>query len=526
MPQVPPITLLCAHTPLLGVQLSVVHTLLSSQFFMVPGVQLLFLQTSVMVHALPSSQPALLAVCVQPFLGSQASSVQGLPSLQSGALRPAMQTPLLHASPAVHTLPSASQIAVSLLLLSKMHEPVLAWHASLVQTFPSSQTFLLPGKHVPPLQMSPMVQPLSSALHGETLVVCVQPVGGSQTSSVQGLPSVQSTSVPAVQTPSLQVSPTVHTLPSASQGLSWLASSGLQLPLTGSQMLTVHALPVPPQVTMVPGLMAQTPVPVDLSQKSVPLQKLPSSWLAHSPSLMHPHVLLPPTQVPRLHVSPLVQSLPSSQLTALLVWAQPLAGRHASLVQALLSSQSVAALAMPAQLPPLQVSKSVQAFPSSQAEVLGVLTQPVKGAHEPLVHGLPSLQSTPCPMHKPFAQLSLVVHRLPSSHGLVVLAWLQAPVLASQPSTVQGLLSSQFVGVPALHRPATQVSPTVHALPSSQLSAWAVWVQPLARSQASAVQGLASLQSTGLPTQNPSLQPSLSVHAVPSLQAKPSDWLR
>src|SRR5438876_460892 len=88
------------------------------------------------------------------------------------------------------------------------------------------------------------------------------------------------------------------------------------------------------------------------------VQTLPSSQLGGAP----------PTQVPPLQVSPVVQAFPSLQGLELLVCVQPLAGVHPSVVQTLPSSQLGGA--PPTQVPPLQVSPVVQAFPSLQGLVL------------------------------------------------------------------------------------------------------------------------------------------------------------
>jgi hypothetical protein len=61
----------------------------------------------------------------------------------------------------------------------------------------------------------------------------------------------------------------------------------------------------------------------------------------------------------------------------------------------------------------------------------------------------------------------LVVQALPSSHGAVLLAKAQ-PKVGLQESSVQGLLSLQTIGDPALHVPPPQVPPLVQAFPSSQ----------------------------------------------------------
>ena len=63
------------------------------------------LQTSLLVHALPSVQAALLAACRQPRFESQMSSVHGLLSSQLMG-DPAPHMPLPQVSPTVHEFPS------------------------------------------------------------------------------------------------------------------------------------------------------------------------------------------------------------------------------------------------------------------------------------------------------------------------------------------------------------------------------------------------------------------------------------
>jgi hypothetical protein len=127
----------------------------------------------------------------------------------------------------------------------------------------------------------------------------------------------------------------------------------------------------------------------------------------------------PPTQDPPAQVSAVVQALPSSQEAVLLALTQPVAGTHESSVQGLLSLQLGAE--PPTQDPPAQVSAVVQALPSSQEAVLLALTQPVAGTQESSVHGLLSLQfGAEPPTHTPLAQVSAVVHALPSSQDAVL----------------------------------------------------------------------------------------------------------
>jgi hypothetical protein len=159
------------------------------------------------VQAFPSSQGAVLLVCVQPVAGLQASSVQTLPSSQLGAAPPTHNPPE-HVSPVVQALPSL-QGAVLLACV----QPVAGLQASSVQTSPSSQLGAVPPTHTPPEHVSPVVQALPSS-QGAVLLVCVQPVAGLQASSVQTLPSSQFVGAPLTHTPPEHVSPVVQALPS------------------------------------------------------------------------------------------------------------------------------------------------------------------------------------------------------------------------------------------------------------------------------------------------------------------------
>jgi hypothetical protein len=134
----------------------------------------------------------------------------------------------------------------------------------------------------------------------------------------------------------------------------------------------------------------------------------------------------------------------------------------------------------------------VQALPSSQPAVLFVWAQPVAGLHASSVQGLSSLQSgATLPTQTPPAHTSTVVQALSSSQGAVLFVWTQPPT-ESQLSSVQGLLSSQFGADPATHTPPVHTSGVVQALPSLQgdpsgraWSAGQVVVVPLHTSAAS-----------------------------------------
>jgi hypothetical protein len=128
----------------------------------------------------------------------------------------------------------------------------------------------------------------------------------------------------------------------------------------------------------------------------------------------------------------------------------------------------------PTHAPAVQVSLVVHVFPSLQAAVLLKCTQPLFGLHESSVQTLPSLQlGGGPPTHEPKAQVSLVVHAFPSSHGTALLVNTHTPPW--QESSVHGLKSLHWLlwlhsmqpgmGVPT-HVPLEQTSPLVHGCPS------------------------------------------------------------
>ena len=96
--------------PVAGLQLSVVQTLSSLQSTAVPAWQPPSLQTSPVVQAFPSLQTATLFAWEQPATGLQASVVQGLLSLQSRGTPPTQEADALQASPVVQALPSSQVV--------------------------------------------------------------------------------------------------------------------------------------------------------------------------------------------------------------------------------------------------------------------------------------------------------------------------------------------------------------------------------------------------------------------------------
>jgi len=165
----------------------------------------------------------------------------------------------------------------------------------------------------------------------------------------------------------------------------------------------------------------------------------------------------------------------------------------------------------------VQVSESVQTLLSSQLVLSGSGTPPT---HEPSVQVPPARQPPALPQLVPLAtgapeqpprasQLSLSVHSLPSSQSSFgVITFEQASPSSSQLSVVHGLLSLQFASP-------SQLPSIVHASAMVQknasvqgLSSRISLRQPRATSQLSAVHSLPSLQSTG----------SEPMHAPPALQ--------
>jgi hypothetical protein len=223
-----------------------------------------------------------------------------------------------------------------------------------------------------------------------------------------------------------------------------------------------------------------------------------------------------PTQTPPAHASGAVQALLSLHGAVLLVFTQPVAGLHESVVQMLLSLQLRATPGW--QTPAEQASPMVQALPSLHDAAMLVWAQPVPGSQLSLVQTLLSSQLSAGPLTQtPPEHVSLVVQTVPSLHGAVLLAFTQ-PVAGLQESSVQVFPSLQLRGTPGWHAPAEQKSPTVQALPSVQDAATLMCVHPVAGSQASLVHTLPSSQlGAGPPAQVPPAHVSFVVHALPSL---------
>ena len=435
------------------------------------------------------------------------------PSPQLASPHPAigcpLQLPRLHRSLAVQALPSSHEAA-----LLAWTQPLAVSQLSLVQTLPSLQLGAAPPTQVPPAQVSAVVQALPSS-HEAALLACTQPLAVSQLSLVQTLPSLQLGAAPPTQVPPAQASAVVHALPSSHE----TALLACMQPLAVLQLSLVQMLPSLQ-------LGAAPPTQVPPAQVSAVVQALPSSHETALLACMQPLAVLqlslvqtlpslqlgaaPPTQVPPAQVSAVVHALPSSHETALLAWTQPVAVLQLSLVQTLPSLQLGAA--PPTQVPPAQVSAVVHALPSSQAAVLLTCEQlSPDSLQESLVQTFESEQSRGVPEQVPLLQASLTVQCRPSSQGAVLFRCRHVSAASLQESVVHMFVSAQSREVPE-HVPLLQASFTVQYRPSSQVVVvFACRHVSAASLQESFVQAFASPQSRVVPEHVPLLQVSPAV---------------
>ncbi len=453
---------------------------MSLQVTAVP-VHLPSLHRSVVVQTDLSSQllPSGMVLWKHPVVLAQPSLLQALPSSQL-VVAPETQKPLPHASPVVHALlslqvvPSAKGVYV--------HLPVTLSHASVVQTSPSLQLSVEPGVHLPPTHVSEYVHalPSSHALPSLSTVFVHLPLT-SQVSAVHRLLSLHAVAVPThcrfrQASPVVQTKPSSHGEPSGSLTMSHMP------PSADTQKSVVHGLPSLQTLAV--------PVHLPLWQASLRVQLSPSSQMlplargvktqlplvASQVSVVHALLSLQvagePAQTPAVHLSLAVHDLPSSQVvpSVTLVNTQlPVVASQVSLVQPLLSVQT---LAVPPHLPLVQASLRVQARPSLQAVPLVTLVYthaPVVVSQLSVVQALLSVQVLAVPLHLPVVQMSGLVQALLSLHELpsVTLLNTHLPVLVSHTSLVQGLLSLQTSCVPT-HLPLAHASLLLQGLPSSQ----------------------------------------------------------
>src|SRR5437867_3407850 len=185
----------------------------------------------------------------------------------------------------------------------------------------------------------------------------------------------------------------------------------------------------------------------------------------------------------------------------------------------------------PTQLPPAQVSRTVQASPAVQVVPLatgGVEQMPFSGLQVPAVwHWSGAGQATAAPWQTPPPQLSPMVQALPSLHAVpsATGGFKQLPVAGSHvPARWHWSDAAHVTGVP-VHAPAWQLSPVVHRLPSLQavpLGATGLEQVPVAGSQVPATWHWSDAgQATGIPAQRPAWQVSPVVQRLPSEHGLP-----
>jgi hypothetical protein len=140
---------ICAFwQPLTGVQVSVVQALPSLQLSVVPAVQAPFWQVSLPLQTLESAHevPFSTGALAHPKTGLQLSVVHTLPSSQSSGV-PAVQDPLWQVSLPLQTLASAHGVPFDTGVFA---QPVAGMQLSVVQTLASLQSSALPAVQAPP----------------------------------------------------------------------------------------------------------------------------------------------------------------------------------------------------------------------------------------------------------------------------------------------------------------------------------------------------------------------------------------
>jgi hypothetical protein len=170
------------------------------QFSPVPALQSPAWQFSVPLHTLPSLHdvPLSTGVLTQPVPGLQLSVVHGLLSLHSGGL-PLIQVPAWQVSSPLQTVPSAHDEPLG---SAVFWHPVAGLQVSIVHALPSMQASGAPAVQMAVWQRSSPLQALPS-LHDEPFGsgAVVQPKTRSQLSVVQGFASLHVSGVPAAQAP-------------------------------------------------------------------------------------------------------------------------------------------------------------------------------------------------------------------------------------------------------------------------------------------------------------------------------------
>jgi hypothetical protein len=507
------------------------------------------------VHAFPSSHsvPSGAAGFEQkpvPGLQTPATWHWSLATQNTG-LEPA-HAPATHASVCVQALPSLHDVPSGAFGFEQTPVPGLqtpaTWHWSLAE-----QTVAVPALQTPVWQVSPLVHEFPS-LHvvplGSSGFVQA-PVPGLQTPAMWHWSlGTHTVGVPAEHAPDWQVSPFVHAspslhdVPSLAFGFEHAPVPGSQTPATWHWSLAVQTTGFEPVhtplwqesdcVQALPSLHDVPSLALGLEQTPVPGLQTPATW--HW-SLAAQTTGFEPVHTPLWHESLCVQALPSLQDVPSLAFGfeqTPVPGLHVPATwHGSLAVQTT--WFEPVHTPLWHESLCVQAFPSLQVVpslAFGFEHAPVPGSQVPAAwHWSLAEQTVAVPgVQTPDWQVSPVVHALPSLHVVPSSAFgfEHAPVPGSQtPATWHWSLAEQTVAVPGVHTPDWQVSPVVHALPSSQdvpSSALGFEHVPVPGLQTPATWHWSlAVQTTGFePTQMPVWHESLCVHAFPSLQVVPS----
>ncbi len=427
--------------------------------------------------------------------------------------------------------PEAGRHTVPISLAGLVHVPVAGLHVPASwQSLLAAQVTGLAPTHAPAVHVSTWVHasPSSQTVVSATGVYSHAPEVGLHETVLHAF-GAHAVGDPALQLPPLQLSLLVHALPSEHDAPS-LPATETQF-FTGSHVSTVHGLPSPQSLSV--GVPAQMPAAhvslcvqdtssLQLAVLNVGTQPIAGSHVSSVQGKPSLQVNALPLHKPFAHASASVQALLSVQVAPSLpaVAVQPIAGSQASAVQGFSSLQ---VLVVPVQIWPTHVSETVHALLSSQPvpASASACAQPTLVVQLSIEQGLLSSHgSMPVGTQLPPEHVSPVVQGSPSVQAMV-LSWWKQPVVSSQASAVQNLLSSQFSAGPPMQLVLAQVSFVVHLLPSSHAAVLGKWTQPEPSKHESLVQTLPSSQPSTLPEQMPPEHVSLMLHTWPSLHALP-----
>ncbi len=414
---------------------------------------------------------------------------------------PPSQTPLLHVLPTVQTVSSSQTAPSGRTVCTHVGLPPTAWHVAAMQVLASSgHATARPARQAPAAQLSLAVHGSPSASHAASWRAapswrqaaaplsptaqassvqalpssqfsgtCPQPAAAEQLSCVQGSLSSQFTGGPghapaAHASGPVQALSSVHVEPSA-------RGTTRHLPVAGSHAAARQARPGGTHEMTDAGFSLQAGFAA-LSQYSVPLQGLPSSWPAQSASVQHAQVGLPGRQVAPRQASPVVQGLPSSQGAALVG----------------LGRRTLRQLCIPG---PAAHTVAVRAS--------GVaLHAPVLGSQAFFRHAVSAVVA------HVIASPGLSAHWLVCALQNIEPAQRSCGCAAQSASVLQAQAAVLLSRVPAAHVPCLQRSPTVHGSPSWQPTTVAALASATKRQAFATPSHTARVRSVGVATHAPS----------------------